>query len=227
MAEVAARTPNIGPCSVEGCDNPMRKRQWCASHYSQWKRLGRVQPFTYKWAEPGGECVVCGDPVPPKSGRRKHCSNGCQQAASRTGGGRPKELTCDFCGQQFSTGRRDDGRLQRVDTKWCPDCGRTSPDVQRFRRYGITREQYEAAVALGCMICGRTERKLHVDHDHSCCPSIQKSCGKCVRGLICGSCNRALGLLGDDAETLRRAAAYLDDATPRSGEGTVVTRWLK
>lgn len=47
-----------------------------------------------------------------------------------------------------------------------------------------------------------------VDHDHTCCPG-KRSCGRCVRGLLCNRCNRALGQFGDDIETLRRAVAYL------------------
>jgi len=50
---------------------------------------------------------------------------------------------------------------------------------------------------------------LAVDHDHNCCPG-QHSCGKCVRGLICGNCNTALGLAHNDAATLRQLADYLD-----------------
>ena len=41
----------------------------------------------------------------------------------------------------------------------------------------------------------------HVDHDHIT--------GK-VRGLLCGSCNRALGLIKDNLETLVRLQKYLE-----------------
>jgi hypothetical protein len=41
-----------------------------------------------------------------------------------------------------------------------------------------------------------------IDHDHAT--------GK-ARGMICNSCNAALGLIGDDPETLMRLAAYLKD----------------
>jgi hypothetical protein len=46
-----------------------------------------------------------------------------------------------------------------------------------------------------------------VDHDHACCPDSMKSCGKCVRGLLCSGCNRALGIVERKGEQAQR---YLD-----------------
>ncbi len=43
-------------------------------------------------------------------------------------------------------------------------------------------------------IKGGGVRRLAVDHDHNCC-SGYKSCGKCVRHLLCRSCNMLLGTL--------------------------------
>ena len=51
-----------------------------------------------------------------------------------------------------------------------------------------------------CEICG-CSCDPHLDHDHKT--------GK-FRGYICGSCNRALGMVKDNPEILRRAAAYLE-----------------
>ena len=33
---------------------------------------------------------------------------------------------------------------------------------------------------------------IHVDHDHECCRVKNRSCGKCVRGLLCHGSNIAL-----------------------------------
>jgi hypothetical protein len=49
---------------------------------------------------------------------------------------------------------------------------------------------------------------LAVDHNHQCCSS-KTSCGRCVRGLLCHACNKALGLLGDDADRVVAAVVYL------------------
>ena len=47
-----------------------------------------------------------------------------------------------------------------------------------------------------------------VDHDHSCC-SKRETCGKCVRGILCASCNKALGLLKESPIVLQAALEYI------------------
>jgi hypothetical protein len=81
-------------------------------------------------------------------------------------------------------------------------------DYRRFRKYGVTREQYDAMRAAqggGCAICGspapgRGKTKLHVDHDHAT--------GQ-VRGLLCGDCNTAIGSFRESVARLLSAAEYL------------------
>lgn len=78
--------------------------------------------------------------------------------------------------------------------------------------------QYEAMLFMQngvCAICREvdaTGHRLSVDHDHTCCPG--RSCGSCVRGLLCLSCNRALGHFeaGNTVENAHLFAAYLRSA---------------
>jgi Recombination endonuclease VII len=50
---------------------------------------------------------------------------------------------------------------------------------------------------------------LAIDHDRACCPG-NRSCGKCLRGLIRRNLNVALGMFNDDPELLRAAADYIE-----------------
>ncbi|WP_345436669.1 endonuclease VII domain-containing protein [Actinoallomurus vinaceus] len=71
------------------------------------------------------------------------------------------------------------------------------------RRYGLTEQEVEALSRKHgelCLICLH-RRSLHVDHDHAT--------GE-VRGLLCFSCNGALGQFKDDAAVMRRAVDYLE-----------------
>lgn len=89
-----------------------------------------------------------------------------------------------------------------------------SNTIERWRSCGLTPETgralYEQQGGL-CAVCLQPAplADLHIDHDHSCCPSIRRSCGKCVRGLLCQGCNLGLGYLKDDVERLRSAINYL------------------
>lgn len=77
---------------------------------------------------------------------------------------------------------------------------------RRLNTYGINEIQYSEMLTSQnnvCAICKKkeTKRDLHVDHDHVT--------GK-VRGLLCGKCNAALGMVNDDKEILMRMYKYLD-----------------
>jgi hypothetical protein len=83
---------------------------------------------------------------------------------------------------------------------------------ERLRTYGLSAEEFVRLMKQQggvCAICFRPQnggRALDVDHDHET--------GQ-VRGLLCGACNAAIGLLGDTPDRLRRAAVYLDQAAER------------
>lgn len=80
--------------------------------------------------------------------------------------------------------------------------------------YGITLERYNELSLMQnhvCAICSENNSNGHllsVDHDHSCCPG-PKSCGNCLRQLLCGRCNRGIGLFVDNCDRLKSAIEYL------------------
>lgn len=99
---------------------------------------------------------------------------------------------------------------------YCKPC-KSDSQSHRQRRYQLSEEGYQILLKSqnnACSICGTTDPGFKrgagfaVDHDHSCCPGIY-SCGQCVRGLLCNSCNWGLGNFKDNPETLVSAVAYL------------------
>ncbi len=82
-------------------------------------------------------------------------------------------------------------------------------------KFGLAPEVIDAMIEAQGGVCGLCERNFSggetfVDHDHSCCPARKKTCGKCVRKILCRACNLGLGLLQDDPEFLRKAADYIE-----------------
>lgn len=75
------------------------------------------------------------------------------------------------------------------------------------RTYKINKDKYSEMMSSGCMVCGSTEN-LCIDHDHSCCPN-RKSCGECIRGVLCSKCNFAEGYLDGNVERVLALADYL------------------
>jgi Recombination endonuclease VII len=58
---------------------------------------------------------------------------------------------------------------------------------------------------------------IAIDHDHTCCDN-NKSCGKCVRGLLCRDCNLMLGHAKDKESTLANAIEYLAKTYMKEGK---------
>lgn len=94
-----------------------------------------------------------------------------------------------------------------------------NPNYHRDRRYNLGRGRFEEMLAAQggvCAICGTDEPggrgAFHVDHDHACCDG-PRSCGDCVRGLLCTLCNMGLERFKDNPSLLQAAARYLEDGT--------------
>ena len=82
---------------------------------------------------------------------------------------------------------------------------------QNLKKFNLTPEQYQAMVAQQggvCAICSGlphsgvmgSPKRLSVDHNHTTNEN---------RGLLCGNCNRGIGVFRESPERLELAAAYL------------------
>ena len=102
------------------------------------------------------------------------------------------------CGKCGSTVRWKSNRS-------CVDCHRVRSNERRqegfYKRIGVTKEYIESIDSGCCDICGKAYVKADVDHCHTT--------GK-FRGLLCGECNKGLGLFYDNIDTLNRAIKYLE-----------------
>ena len=124
-------------------------------------------------------------------------------------------VTCKDCRNKASREQRDDttrlldrqnyARKVKEDKQGVADYYRC---YHLRKNYGISLEEFNTLSALQdhkCSICSR-ENKVHenlvVDHNHDT--------GE-IRGLLCSSCNTALGHAGDSPERLRKLASYLEE----------------
>jgi hypothetical protein len=98
---------------------------------------------------------------------------------------------------------------------------------KRLKKYNLTVEDYAWMLyhqGFACAVCKSTEpggngNEWSIDHDHACCPEQGRSCGRCVRGLLCMSCNHGLGSFGDNEDSLRAALLYLEASRCLIGVG--------
>jgi len=216
-----------GPCLVDGCERPRRSRGLCNSHYDHGRRRA--------------ECPACGGAMQNTSGICATCHRAAVAAQA------PTEKTCTQCDRllpmdAFRLRKRSEGTA-----KWrsrCKECEaidsrlraknahrdrskeRLSTPYLGLRRYakelGIpwaeVVERYPADNR--CEVCGRTPEeanpggrfvRLSLDHCHET---------GALRGFLCGPCNTGLGQLGDTAERVRLALAYLLRKTPERPVGS-------
>ena len=145
-------------------------------------------------------------------------SRRCEKRSSRCHFGRRKaRQTCGGCKEEKPVSEFYKNKSRKGGFSYhCRVCHKENqknfPPVNKEKKrgynlkfnYGISTEQFQKMLSEQngcCKICNRASEKLHVDHCH-------KTGG--VRGLLCVSCNRTLGLFKDSAELLIRAAEYLE-----------------
>lgn len=147
----------------------------------------------------------------------KHCRTGSSLKSHR-GGKRKPSCTVDGCDvHNYATGmcKMHYERFRRNGTPALKNVRMKSYNGQPYERirelhlkrtFHVTPEQYAEMAKNGCEICGKKElphKQLHIDHDHKCCPVPKdtkgnsmyfKTCGQCIRGILCDKCNGNVGL---------------------------------
>ena len=124
----------------------------------------------------------------------------------RSRGGRQKHLLKSRCNKclyeehkRWTEENPEVVREYRAKDKWTLQ--------KRCARHGITPEEFWSIYEEqdgACPVCDKTIKAEDsaIDHNHKT--------GE-VRGILCKSCNRALGLLGDSPDTMFRGLKYLQD----------------
>lgn len=183
----------------------------CSIHYTRWwkygdplvvkKPPGRQKGTIYKHVHDPSKCTKCGSSK-PESRRSCWCSD-CKSIYNK----KYYEMN-----RETELAKKKATYKPRSEEKWAYNINRL---------YGITADEYFRLLEKQdgvCAICKGKESgsirtdHFHIDHDHSCCEG-QRSCGKCVRGLLCRWCNHLLGTARDNPEFLEAAITYLRDRT--------------
>ncbi|MFO0417780.1 MAG: endonuclease domain-containing protein [Planctomycetota bacterium] len=140
-------------------------------------------------------CRVCGETKPVESFEKKD-AQGRRRSA------------CKECRRPIRAARE---RRRYLENPQALEAKRSRDRNRERQRHGMWAEERKALYASQqglCAACGK-EEATQVDHDHACCPGSQ-GCKKCVRGMLCGTCNSVLGYARDSVETLKACIVYLE-----------------
>ena len=198
----------MAKCKYDGCNKvKIRSRGLCSTHWN-YEQYGSCS----------NGCVM------PAADSRGWCSN-CKKR-----GGPPSRFNignlinsedkryCSKCKNIFPI----EEFFKSYHVSRCVECQKwVKRDTYLKKTYGIDSKKYEEMLDIsggGCYICGKTQEEngkyLAVDHDHSCCNKNRGCCGKCVRGILCDICNRAVGLLKNKPENAMAVAMYIKNNQP-------------
>ena len=194
---------NSGQCSVEGCDGARSTRTWCKRHYYKWQLYGDPLFVFVRAPANEGPCKI--DSCERPAFLRQWCK-GHYRRWQRHG----DPLYVKVPAPQVECSIDDCERIVGGTGSARGLCSKHySREWELKRSYGISVSQFESMLAAQGGVCagcgtdtpGAGISQWHVDHDHLT---------NAVRGILCGTCNWALGNTRDNPDTLIRLANYLE-----------------
>jgi hypothetical protein len=191
------------------------KRKFCGDCWWNGRRP-ELEPKT---------CETCGTEIkvaykisPGVWEKRRFCSLKCAGGAPlpRDEAGNLIGRTCNDCqewktAENFRTNSGSKDGLYSI----CRPCASVrarkhyDANADKYRRntercrYGLTRDEHALLLSVkerGCMICGDTDKRMVIDHDHDT---------GAIRGILCDACNQAIGCLRDDPDLMANALEYI------------------
>lgn len=186
-------------CVVEGCKNTKTvAKSLCSKHYHRQHRYGNVS-FVKQNKTPPKSCVVeeCSRKPKAKSLCEAHYAR-----FKRQGSNFDKSIIRE--NKYYSPG----------DICIIPRCfkkphslGMCKSHYSQQNKHQIKFESILHLFEAGCATCGG-HKYLSIDHDHAIC-NDNFACDKCFRGILCGPCNRALGIVNDNSIILKNMITYI------------------
>jgi len=190
-------------CAVDGCERKHKARGYCDTHYMMWKRGAEITSIKSRNRIKPDCCIEngCTDPVKAKGLCKTHYQRLLRHGHTkyRDRKKEPKNCIIPNCENHAYANKLCNGHYMKQRT---------------WQKMGFGVFEYlELHKKQGgvCKICGRPEfatngcsgkvKNLAIDHCHKT---------NAIRGLLCSSCNRSLGLFQDDVNILKSAIKYLE-----------------
>jgi hypothetical protein len=227
----AKRTPrSISYCIFPKCERPHFGKKYCQGHYWQLQQGKPLQPIqTRNQPRNKVQCERCDHIFFPRTENHQNRCSSCRgkftselsQTREKSRTAPPGKRWCRGCEKYRAE------KFFPYTSARCKPCLKVYTTERRAQKvYSMDPGMYQKLWEYQggrCAICQRATgatKALSVDHDHKCCPG-KASCGKCIRGLLCGGCNyKVLGHLRDDVDALLRALSYLYDPPARHVRNT-------
>ena len=149
-------------CEFDACSRTVSAKGLCTAHYQQRSKGQSLSPL------------------------RKKRSNGVYRAMVERGA-----IDCLGCGESKPISEYSTIDAAGARRPYCKPC---NAERVRLGNYNGTKEFVDRLLEFQggrCAVCGTHNsgtKAMHIDHDHACCPG-RRSCGACVRGLLCSNCN--------------------------------------